>query len=56
MQIVVNCSHFDSKANEVLDYQNHLDVDDSLVVDFRTLYQSLRLLYPRATFVTFKLA
>lgn len=55
MQIIVNCSHFDSKANEVVDYQNRVEVDDSLEVDFRKLYQGLKLLYPRATFVTFKL-
>lgn len=53
MNIVVTCSHYDSKANEIVDYKNNVDIDSSLVMDFQKFYDVLRDLYPRATFITF---
>lgn len=54
MKIIVSASHFNHKADEVVDYQNELDVDDVLVFDYRKFYDVIKQLYPRAKFITFK--
>lgn len=42
-------------GNEVVAYRNTLEVSNDLAVDFRKLYEVLRLLYPEAEVVTFSL-
>lgn len=54
MSIKIVVSSF-REGNEVVAYRNTLEVSNDLAVDFRKLYEVLRLLYPKAEVVTFSL-
>ena len=54
MIIIVTASHFNQRSDEVIDYQNELNVDDDVLFDYRKFYDVIKALYPRAKFITFK--
>lgn len=53
MVIIVKCSHFDRNANEIVDYQNTLELDDAVSFDFQKFLEVLRILNPRSKFISF---
>lgn len=53
MTIIIKCTHFDRNANEVIDYQNTLELDDSISFDYSKFYDVLRILNPRSKFISF---
>ena len=56
MTIIIEVINFDNKAQEKLLYRNSILVYDDLSIDFDCLYKSLKLLYPKSSFINFKIS
>ena len=56
MTIIIEVINFDGRAQEKILYRNSIILHDDLSIDFDSLYKSLKLLYPKSSFINFKIS